>query len=427
MKRIVRYALWLIGMGMIAGLLAGTASAEFQKIKVLVVTGGHDFEPAFITVFDHPDIEYTHLEHPKVNQIFTDGTAQKYDVIVLYDLWQDIADAQKQGLLDYLKAGKGLVSLHHSIANYQNWPEYMNVTGVRYVLDAKGMTIDGKLYPQAKYQHDVPMDITVADPNHPITKGLSNFKIVDESYKDYYVSPKVHMLLTTNNELNNQSIAWTNNYNGNDVVFIQLGHDSLAYFNPSYRHLVAQAIRYTAKRPLAVPLFNGKDLSGCTAEGNADWKWVNGELVGKQGKNFAPGDLFSDATYTDFVLNLEFRAVWTCNSGIWFRYQSGDTAYQADILEYKNPLCWSGSLYCPKNGPFIAMNENASLVKRYDWNSFAICCQKDRIVINLNGETTADVKDTTSAEGKIGIQVHPGEEFKNMEIHIRNAFILPLQ
>lgn len=427
MKRFCRYAGWLTGLGIWAVVWSGAAWAEQGKIKVLVVTGGHDFEPAFITIFDHPDIEYTHVEHPQVNSIFTDGTAQRYDTIVLYDLWQEITDEQKQGMLDYLKSGKGLVSLHHSIANYQDWPEYLKVTGVRYVLDAKGTTIEGKEYPQSKYQHDVPMDIAIADAAHPITRGLSHFQIVDEAYKDYYVSPSVHMLLTTDNPMNNTSIAWTNTYHGNEIVYIQLGHDSLAFFHPMYRHLVAQAIRFTAKRPLAVPLFNGKDLTNFQAEGNAIWKWENGQMIGKQGPNNAPGDLFSKERYSDFVLNLEFKVQWPANSGVWFRYQNPQTAYQADILEYKNPLCWSGSLYCPQNGPFLAINENASLVKRYDWNSFVITCRGDRSSIVLNGETVADVRDSTSSEGSIGFQIHQGDEFKNMEIRIRNAFILPLK
>ncbi|MBN2325561.1 MAG: DUF1080 domain-containing protein [Candidatus Omnitrophica bacterium] len=402
------------------------ADAAPQKIKTLVVTGGHGFEPAFITIFNHPDIEYVHAEHPNVNSMFTNGDAQKYDVIVLYDLWQDITDEQKKGMLDYLKSGKGLVSLHHSIANYQDWPEYLKISGTRYILDANGQTIDGRHYPQSQYKHDVLMDISVVDKNHPITRGLSDFQILDEAYKDFYVSPDAHILLTTDSPLNDKNIAWTMNYHGNEIVFLQLGHDSHAFFHPSYRHLVAQAIRFAAKRPLAKPLFNGNDLSEFTADGNAAWKVENGLLIGRQGPDNAPGDLFTRASYSDFALTLEYKVQWPANSGVWFRYQNPQTAYQADILEYKNPLCWSGSLYCPKDGPFLEINENASLVKRYDWNSLAICCQGDRLQVVLNGETVADLRNDLSAEGKIGFQVHQGDEFKDMEIRVRNAFILPL-
>jgi len=38
----------------------------------------------------------------------------------------------------------------------------------------------------------------------------------------------------------------------------------------------------------------------------------------------------------------------------------------------------------------------------------------------------ADVRDDTTDSGKIGFQVHPGEEFKNMKIIVRSIAILPL-
>ena len=420
LKCILLTGVLMLGMGI-------TDGHALAKIKVLVFTGGHDFHPTFFNIFEHADIEYKHVEHPKANQVFTDGTAMKYDAIVLYDMWQDITEDQKRGLLKYLQAGKGLVSLHHSIANYQAWDEYLDITGTSYVTDAKGRTIRGKEYPQSTYKHDEWMNILITDQDHPITKGLGNFKIFDETYKGYYCSPDVHLLLTTDHKLNDKTIAWTKKYENNEIVYIQLGHGKEAFANPNFRHLVAQAIRWTAKRPTAQPLITSNGLSDFETEGNAVWKVEDGILSGRQGANMAPGDLFTKQSYTDFTLNLEFKVQWPANSGVWFRYQNAQTAYQADILEYKNPLCWSGSLYCPKNGPFIAMNKDASLIDKKGWNDFVITCQGDNLVITLNGKKVADVNDTTSDKGKLGLQVHAGEEFKNMLIEIRNAFVLPLE
>ena len=83
-----------------------------------------------------------------------------------------------------------------------------------------------------------------------------------------------------------------------------------------------------------VKLFNGRDLSGWETSGNAKWYVENGNLVGTQGANNAPGDLFTTDTYGDFLVTITYRAEWPCNSGLWFRYQSPQKAYQADILEY---------------------------------------------------------------------------------------------
>ena len=105
----------------------------------------------------------------------------------------------------------------------------------------------------------------------------------------------------------------------------------------------------------AVKLFNGKDLTGWETSGNAKWVVENGMLIGTQGENNAPGDLFTTESYSDFVASLIYRVEWPCNSGLWFRYQSPRKAYQADILEYKDPECYSGTFYCPGK-MFLAMN-----------------------------------------------------------------------
>ncbi len=167
------------------------------------------------------------------------------------------------------------------------------------------------------------------------------------------------------------------------------------------------------------PLFNGKDLTGWKPEGGAVWTVENGTLVGKQGPKFAPGDLFTTEEFGDFDLEVEYKAIWPANSGVWFRYQSPEKAYQADILEYKDPLAYSGTIYCPGK-LFIAKNLDPKLEKKEDWNTIAVKAQGDHLVVSLNGKVTGDVHDNSMAKGRIGFQVHPGEEFKDMKIIVRS-------
>jgi len=178
--------------------------------------------------------------------------------------------------------------------------------------------------------------------------------------------------------------------------------------------------------PPLKPLFNGKNLDGWKAEGGARWTVENGILVGAQGENNAPGDLFSEAEFDDFELVTAWRAHWPCNSGIWFRYQSPQKAYQADILEWKNPVCWSGTLYCPGK-MFLAMNTDRELVNRDGWNVTRIRAEGPHLQIWLNGKKVADVRDETTDRGRIGLQVHPGAEFGPMKIEVRELLIRPLK
>lgn len=174
-----------------------------------------------------------------------------------------------------------------------------------------------------------------------------------------------------------------------------------------------------------IPLFNGKDLTGWKAEGGAKWTVVDGMLVGTQGDNNAPGDLFTTASFKDFDLTTVWRVEWPCNSGVWFRYQGPDKAYQADILEWKNPVCWSGTFYCPSK-MFLAMNTDEKLVNRDGWNTIRIRTEGNHTQIWLNDKQVADVNDDTTDSGKIGFQVHPGAEFGPMKITIKDIRIKPL-
>jgi len=174
-----------------------------------------------------------------------------------------------------------------------------------------------------------------------------------------------------------------------------------------------------------IKLFNDKDLTGWQAVGSAKWIVKDGLLIGTQGDNNAPGDLLTENTYKDFVLTITYRVEWPCNSGVWFRYQSPDKAYQADILEYKNPECYSGTLYCPGK-MFLAMNTDKKLVNRDGWNTMKVQAEGEHIQIWLNGRQVADVRDNTTDSGQIGFQVHPGAEFGPMKIVVREILLKSL-
>jgi len=171
-----------------------------------------------------------------------------------------------------------------------------------------------------------------------------------------------------------------------------------------------------------VDLFDGETLDGWQAEGGAVWTVEDGILIGKQGPDFAAGDLFTVDEYADFELEVEYRVVWPANSGIWFRYKDDQHAYQADILEYEDPVAYSGTIYAPGK-MFIAINDDPEIEDREGWNTMVIHAVGEHLNVMLNGVQTAHAHDSDHAEGRIGIQIHVGEEFGDMEIHVRKARI----
>ncbi len=183
-----------------------------------------------------------------------------------------------------------------------------------------------------------------------------------------------------------------------------------------------------AKKPKKAewkPLFDGKTLAGWKPDGKAVWTVENGCIVGVQGPGAAPGDLFTEQEYGDFELRVTYKIQWPANSGVWFRYQTPDKSYQADILEFKDPEAYSGSLYCPGK-MFLFINKAKDLEKHEDWNTILIRAEGDSLGITLNGVKTGEAREGSFAKGRIGFQVHPGDEFKNMKVTVREAMLRDL-
>ncbi|HOW65088.1 MAG TPA: ThuA domain-containing protein [Candidatus Paceibacterota bacterium] len=244
MKTIVR---WLFS-GLVLGLGGGLAAAAGSDVitKVLVITGGHDFErePFFKMFQENSGIKFQAVEHPRAFEHFKPAAAQQYDVVVLYDMWQEIPEDAREDFQRLLRQGKGLVALHHCLASYQNWPEYEKIIGGKYYLEKQ--KIGDKEIPGSTYQHDVRFTVRIADQQHPITAGLSDFEIVDETYGGFGVLPGVQKLLTTQETTSGPVIGWTWKYEKAKVVYMALGHDHLAYENPNFRTLLARAIQWAA-------------------------------------------------------------------------------------------------------------------------------------------------------------------------------------
>ena len=223
-----------------------TAGAE--RIKVAVVTGGHDFEQKpFLEMFNSFEgMEYMHVALKDDSEIFEDISSLPYDVIVLYNMTQKISTKRQKNFVNLLNKGVGLVALHHSIAAFPGWPEYRKIIGARFLLS--DVVENGISYKMSTYKHDVDIPISIENKHHPITKDMKGFTIHDETYQNCLIEPDNNILLVTDEPSNDKGICWTRKYGNSKVCYIQLGHGFQAYNNENYRTLVANAIKWSADR-----------------------------------------------------------------------------------------------------------------------------------------------------------------------------------
>ncbi|MBN1490686.1 MAG: DUF1080 domain-containing protein [Phycisphaerae bacterium] len=392
-----------------------------EKIRVLIVTGGHDFErEAFFELFRLlPDVTFTEVRHPDAHKRFapaagaeaeSDQVADDFDVIVLYDLWQDISEQAKKDFVSLLRRGKGLLALHHCIASYQKWPEYEKIIGAKY--HVPGLSDE----PPSSFKHGCEMKIHVAEPDHPVVAGIKDFTIHDEAYLRMRFSPDVKPLLTTDHPDNDPAIAWARRYGNARVAYIQLGHDSKAYGNESYRTLVGNAIRWVACRsPEAKPdkdgfvsLFDGKTLDGWVLMGEPDGFFVKDGVIRSEGRQGRWLRLVRQ--YSDFVLKLEWRVAENGNSGVFLRAGEGAQPWLGGIEVQitnapRDDLHCTGSLYgvvAPNPRP----DESAD-----KWHAFEIRCEGPRIAVAVDGVgvvnadcSTIDALKSKARRGYIGLQ-----------------------
>jgi len=386
----------IIGMTALAALPAegkgGPAPPPRKnKIRVLIVTGGHNFErDAFFALFKgHPDITYREVVQPDAQAWFSPEKASEYDVLVWYDMYQDIFERARKDLAALLNKGKPLVALHHCLAGYQNWPEARKIIGGKYYIKPQ----DGNR--KSTYRHDVKFKVTIADPRHPITRFMKNFEIHDEVYNHFEVLSGVKPLLTTDHPESGKVIGWTHTYGKSPVVYIELGHGPEAYGNPHYRRLVVQAIRWAAgqlpdpSEAGFVSLFNGKNLAGWHVMGEpGGFEVANGVIRSESGDHGFW--LRSDRTYSDFILRIEWRICKKGNSGVFVRSRKTSAPWNpgSEIQishEHRDDLHCTGALY-----------GRVSVEPRPDespevWHEFEIHCRGPRIKVFADQIPVVDV------------------------------------
>jgi hypothetical protein len=171
-----------------------------------------------------------------------------------------------------------------------------------------------------------------------------------------------------------------------------------------------------------VSLFNGKDLGGWTQRGQGEFSVEDGMLVGTQtdGKG---GDLYTTSEWDNFELRAVYRMVWPANSGFWYRYDPAKgRGYQFDVLKWPKPVAFSGTLYCPGK-MFLFANLDESLENRDGWNEARVRADGDHLVQWLNGKKMGEARDATLTKGRIGIQVHGGNQFKGMKVVVKSIEI----
>lgn len=162
------------------------------------------------------------------------------------------------------------------------------------------------------------------------------------------------------------------------------------------------------------PLLNGRDRTGWTPVGDANWSVQDGILAADKG---AMSFLVSDASYRDFDLRVEIWISPEANSGVFIRCSDRKlfnpaNAYEVNVFDARpDPTYGTGAIVdVAKVSP---MPRAAGR-----WSLLEISARGDSLSVKLNGQTTVDAfRNAAHAEGPIALQYGSGVvKFRRVDI-----------
>ncbi len=152
--------------------------------------------------------------------------------------------------------------------------------------------------------------------------------------------------------------------------------------------------------------------------GGGDWTWKDGVLIGRhRADDPRHGHLITTEQFADFAVRLKFKSL-RGNSGLYFRVVPGGGAgvqgFQAEIDPRKDV----GGLYETSGRGWVVQPTAEQVAKWFKpdaWNEMAVVALGDRVVVQVNGHTSAALQhDPGRRRGHIALQLHGGQDVEVM-------------
>ena len=135
-----------------------------------------------------------------------------------------------------------------------------------------------------------------------------------------------------------------------------------------------------------VPLFNGKDLTGWTVKPGS-WAAEAGVLTRRGG-----GDIWTEDTYGDFILDLEFKLAEGANSGVFLRTADITRFVQTGIEVQIHTTTDGHSIHGACGAIYDCLSPRVNCVKKPgEWNRYIITCRTNRVSVVLNDRQIIDM------------------------------------
>jgi hypothetical protein len=218
------------------------AKSTGQSISVAVVTGGHAYDVInFHRLFRSLAGVEAVIQHMDDFASSPPQVRESYDAVLFYTMLMQgpanegqpwYAGRPKDALERLGSTPQGIFVLHHALLAYPQWPVWSEIVGIA---DRKfGYHIGQKLH------------VNVVDAQHPITRGMHDWDMIDETYTMAKPGGESKILLTVEHPKSMKAIGWTRQFKKSRVFCLESGHDNQTWANAGFREVLRRGLLWCA-------------------------------------------------------------------------------------------------------------------------------------------------------------------------------------
>jgi type 1 glutamine amidotransferase len=257
-KSITMKSLAVSGLTVVmALLLCGTGcwgpEAASEELNMLILTGrnNHDWEQTTAVL----DSTFKECGLFSVD-VTTEPDTLKFEDLKKYDVllnnWNSWPEnnirwptAAERGLLRVVEEGGGLLFFHSSTSAFYTWTEFKQISTAAWILDS---TWHGPVSL---------VKVSVQNQEHPITRGLSDFYILDELWINAEQNESFKVLgvaLNTEEDSGEQAAIFVGGYGKGRIFHTILGHDETTLRNAGFQTLIIRATEWASTGQVSIPV-----------------------------------------------------------------------------------------------------------------------------------------------------------------------------
>jgi len=174
------------------------------------------------------------------------ATLQKYDVLL--SNWNTFGKptvtnwppAMRAAFLDFVRCGKGFVSVHSGSSSCYDRPEYQQLAGGAWKIGQTG--------------HGPPHEfaVKIINANHPITRGLTNFVTTDELWHRTALQANIEILATAfsapewKGTGKDEPVAFTTKFGAGRCFNLLFSHDVKAMNATGFQQMFCRGVEWAA-------------------------------------------------------------------------------------------------------------------------------------------------------------------------------------